>query len=112
MGKDWDAVAKAINTRMDELDMTQQELAVASGVSTATLRELQHNKNPRRRSVRLMEAISSALSWPPAHLSRVLEEGVSVPGDEKSIRGELHELRDEVTELRARIEALESERTG
>lgn len=111
MGRDWDAVAKAINTRMDELDMTQQELAVASGVSTATLRELQHNKNPRRRSARLLEAISSALRWPPSHLSQVLQGDVNVANDREGVRGELEQLRGEVTELRARVEALESDRS-
>ncbi|MFC7612322.1 helix-turn-helix domain-containing protein [Actinokineospora soli] len=43
MSKDWQAVADAINARLDELEMTQKELADRSGVSVATLRQLQKN---------------------------------------------------------------------
>jgi uncharacterized protein YceH (UPF0502 family) len=112
MGKDWDAVAEAINTRLDELQMTQQELSISSGVSTATLRELQHNRNPRRRSNRLLEAISTGLRWPAGHLARVLEGGTGSGHVEADLRAELDQLRGEVSALRERMDVLEGRQSG
>ncbi|TDC94023.1 XRE family transcriptional regulator [Saccharopolyspora aridisoli] len=105
MGKDWDAVATAINTRLAELDLTQRELAERSGVSTATLRQLQNNYEPRRRSPRLLAAISEALRWPSDHLAQVLE-GES-PEEEADLRAEVARLRKDVAELRERLGVLE-----
>lgn len=112
MTGDWAAVAEAINTRMDELGMTQQDLSVTSGVSTATLRELQHNRNPRRRSSRLLEAVARALHWPAGHLGRVLEEGKAVTAEALAapeLRREVERLRQDVTELKTRMDAFERE---
>lgn len=110
MGKDWDAVAAAINTRMEELELTQRELAERSGVSPATLRQLQHNYAPKRRSSRLLAAVSQGLRWPADHLAHVLEGNEPERTDANSLRGELRELRGELSELRARVAALEEER--
>lgn len=105
MGKDWDAVATAINTRLAELDLTQRELSERSGVSTATLRQLQNNYEPRRRSPRLLSAVSEALRWPAGHLAQVLEG--EAPEAEADLRAEVLRLRQEVAELRERLGVLE-----
>lgn len=70
--EDWQAVASAINGRMAELPMTQQELAERSKVSVATLRELQYATATRKRSARTLAAISQALGWPDDYLRAVL----------------------------------------
>ncbi len=54
MPKDWDAVARAIDARMRELDLTQTELAVRADVAPETVRELRNNLKPRR------------VRWPPS----------------------------------------------
>jgi transcriptional regulator with XRE-family HTH domain len=108
MAANWAAVAEAINTRLEELDMTQQELAVKSGVSTATLRELQHNRNPRKRSTRLLEAVSKALRWPAGHLGDVLDGGAEEPwAGSSDLHRAVDQLRADVDALTARLEALE-----
>ncbi|RBQ04477.1 XRE family transcriptional regulator [Micromonospora sp. LHW51205] len=70
--EDWQAVASAMNSRMTELPMTQQELAERSKVSVATLRELQYATATRKRSTRTLAAISQALGWPDDYLRAVL----------------------------------------
>jgi len=99
---DWAAVAKAINTRLAELKMTQQELAQRSGVSVATLRQLQRNYQPKRRNPRTLAAISEGLRWPPHHLSRVLEGAETAEP-----LGDAEKLRTAVEELGARVVKLE-----
>jgi len=73
--ENWRAVASAINARMVELPMTQRELADRSGVSVATLRELQHATAARKRSDRTLAAVSDALGWPEGYLKAVLNSG-------------------------------------
>lgn len=108
MGKDWGAVADAINGRLEELGMTQRELAERSGVSVATLRQLQHNNRPRRRNPRTLEAVSVGLRLPLDYLARVLEGGdAEPPADAGSLRVAVTELRDEMTQLRGRVDAIE-----
>ncbi|MEU7934490.1 helix-turn-helix transcriptional regulator [Micromonospora echinofusca] len=77
--EDWQAVASAINSRMAELPMTQQELAERSKVSVATLRELQYATATRKRSARTLAAISQALSWPDDYLRAVLTGATPPP---------------------------------
>ncbi|SDP88044.1 Helix-turn-helix domain-containing protein [Actinopolyspora xinjiangensis] len=109
MTRDWQAVAEAINTRMEELDLSQQELATRSGVSVATLRELQHNKNPRRRSARLLAAISEGLRWPSDYLAKLAEgEDANEPTAGPALDA-LREVREELAELRQRVAALEKD---
>lgn len=72
MSEDWPSVARAISHRLTELGMRQRELADRSHVSQAIIRELQHNTAQRRRSARMLEALSLTLSWHPDHLSAVL----------------------------------------
>lgn len=99
----WQAVAVAVTTRMEELGITQRELAERTGVSAATLRQIQNNYGPRRRSPRTLSAISTGLRWPAEHLKAVLDDDVAaveaVPNEGP--------LRDHVTQLERQLQALE-----
>lgn len=96
----WDAVADAINERLPELHMTQQDLATTAGVSLTTVRDLRNNRGARRRSPRILGAISTALDLPFGALDAIargqeaptqtLEERVS------RLESELAELRNDV----------------
>jgi transcriptional regulator with XRE-family HTH domain len=108
VGKDWDAVAAAIQQRLAELDMTQAELANRAGVALMTVRELQHNLKPRRRNPRTLAAVSEALGWPAEHLSAVLAG--HEPGDpdaEDPVLRELDEVKETLTAITARLDAIE-----
>ena len=72
MSEDWAAVAVAINERLSGLGWRQRDLAERSGVSLATVREIQRHTVERRRSPRTLQSLSSALGWPPGHLTAVL----------------------------------------
>lgn len=109
MGKDWAAVAAAINTRLAELDMTQKELADRSEVAVFTLRQIQSPEAypSRRRSPRTLAAISRALRLPEDHLARVADQ--DSPDEVNSdVQDELADLRREVADLRERVTQLES----
>lgn len=77
MAKNWTAVAEAITTRLAELGMTQNDLSTRSGVSVATVRQLQRNYEAKRRSPRTLSALSEALRWPADHLARVRDGAVA-----------------------------------
>lgn len=102
MGKDWEAVAAAINTRLAELDMTQIDVSKKSGVSVATLRQMQHGVS-RRRSPRTLADVSEALRWPPQYLEQLADGASALPGHDR-----LSRLETDVADLRARLEALET----
>jgi transcriptional regulator with XRE-family HTH domain len=74
-GENWQAVADALNARMNQKRMGQQALATASGVSVATLRQLQRGAHGRRVQDATLAAIARALDWPDDHLVRVLVPG-------------------------------------
>ena len=109
---DWAAVAAAINARVAALRMTQLDLAAKSGVSPATIREIQHNQRPRRRYGRTLAALSEALDWPADHLDAVLT-GRPLPGDstepaaDDPVLEQLRAIRTELTEIRQRLVDLE-----
>jgi transcriptional regulator with XRE-family HTH domain len=116
--ENWQAVAGAINARMAELPLTQKELAERSGVSVATLRELQHAKAGRRRSARTLAAISLALGWPDGYLQARLTGG-TVPGgssragqeaDISIVLTRLDELHGEVRRLADAVDRLADDR--
>ncbi len=109
MGQGWDAVAAAINTRLEELGMTQVELSARSGVSVATLRQLQRNDQPRRRNPRTLAAVSEGLRWPKQHLARVLD-GDNADVEPANLAEEVRLIRAELGDLRSRIEAVERDR--
>lgn len=100
MAKDWPAVAGAINTRLEQLEMTQTELAKRSRVSPATLRQMQHAV-AKQYNPRTLSSISEALGWPSNHLERVAD-GQSGKG-----RDRLTQLEVAVSELSERVAALE-----
>lgn len=72
MGQDWAAVARAIDTRLAELNWRQRELAQRAQVSVAIVREVHRNTTQRRRNTRTLEALSLALGWHPEHLDALL----------------------------------------
>jgi uncharacterized protein YceH (UPF0502 family) len=104
---DWAAVAEAMTTRMDELKMPQQTLALRSKVSQATIRQLQRNYAAKERNPRTLEALSLALSWPADHLANVAGAGATANNAGHSLQAEVAQLRSEVAELRTRVETLE-----
>lgn len=114
VSEDWAAVARAINQRMAELDLSQRELIARSQVSKATVREIQHNTAQRRRSDRTLEALSLALDLHAGHLAAVLasrrppELGEPVLRGDDDISGRLavveHQLREITDRLRGMSE--------
>lgn len=108
MGRDWDAVSAAIKARLDELDMTQAELAQRAGVALMTVRELQHNLKPRRRNPRTLAAVSEALGWPSEHLSEILRgQQPEDPDADDPVLTELHRISHEITAITRRLDAIE-----
>jgi transcriptional regulator with XRE-family HTH domain len=110
VARDWQAVAEAINTRLAELEMTQQELAIRSGVSVSTVRQLQRGVE-KRRGERTLADVSEALRLAPGHLSAVADGRSSPPeaetsADEREV-GELARLRHAVEALNERLDAVE-----
>src|SRR5690349_10161836 len=106
MAKDWQAVADAINTRMEQLGLSQKELSERSKVSTATLRLMQQGADASR-SATTLAAVSTALGWKADHLGDVAA-GRPVSSDDagRDLHEEIQALRDEVAELRAGLEGL------
>lgn len=107
---DWDAVARAIQQRLDETRATQMDVASRAQVSLTTLRELQHNLNPRRRRPQTLSAVSEALGWPAGYLVQVLRGETAEPHtDERTdpVLTALSGLEQEIHALRARVEQIE-----
>ncbi|WP_433328237.1 helix-turn-helix domain-containing protein [Spirillospora sp. CA-294931] len=103
----WEAVADVINTRMKDRGITQRELAEKSGVSPATLRQIQKGE-PRQRSRSTLAAISRALGFPDDRL-----RDISVRVDLTNASGDdadppLSHIKEEISDLRKRVEALEA----
>jgi hypothetical protein len=111
---DWDAVAVAIQNRLTETRATQMEVAARAKVSLTTLRELQHNLNPRRRRPQTLSAVSEALGWPAAYLTRVLHGEPTEPhsGEARDpVLAALRDLEQEIRGLRARVDEIERQLT-
>jgi transcriptional regulator with XRE-family HTH domain len=106
MSDNWAAVATAIRARVAELAVTQKDLAVRSGVSESTIRQLMNNYGPRRRARHTLEDVSRGLQWPANHLTRVLDDdqGGAVLDERQA---EIAELRDQLAELADRVAVLE-----
>jgi transcriptional regulator with XRE-family HTH domain len=64
-------LAMAVTDRIAELHLTRRELEKRSGVSVATIREIEHPKRARNFGRKVLEAISEALEWSPGHLVSV-----------------------------------------
>jgi hypothetical protein len=109
---DWDAVARAIQHRLDETRTTQMDVASRAQVSLTTLRELQHNLNPRRRRPQTLSAVSVALGWPADYLAQVLRGETAEPHADESkdpVLTALKGLEQEIHALRARVEQIEQQ---
>jgi transcriptional regulator with XRE-family HTH domain len=64
-------LARLVTARIAELRLTRRELEERSGVSVATIRQIEHPKGNRDFGRKVLEAISSALEWSPGYLIRV-----------------------------------------
>lgn len=64
-------LARIVTARIAQLHITRKELERRSGVSVATIREIEHPKGPRKFGSDVLDAISEGLEWPQAHLRRV-----------------------------------------
>jgi transcriptional regulator with XRE-family HTH domain len=63
-------LAQLVTARIAELHLTRRELEARSGVSVATIREIEHPKGKRDFGRKVLEAISEALEWSPGYLAR------------------------------------------
>ena len=68
---DRQALADAVNARMDELAITQAELARKTGVSVATIRVIQDAEGTRHYRPDLLSDLSRGLNWPTDRLQRI-----------------------------------------
>jgi hypothetical protein len=110
VAEDWTAVSRAISGRLAELRTTQMEVAAKARISLTTLRELQHNINPRRRRPQTLAALSEALGWPADYLAKVLHgEDVQPHADDKHgpVLSSLASVQRELGELRERVDRIE-----
>ena len=115
MAEDWTAVARAISDRMAELRATQMEIAAKARISLTTLRELQHNINPRRRRPQTLTALSEALGWPPDYLAATLQGGIGQPYDDEKhdpVLNSLAAVERELGALKKRVDQIERQLAG
>lgn len=75
MTTDWDRLARAIRERRRVLDMTQQQLADAAGVTRTTIKNLEGARTPTRLPSSIA-AVEQALGWTPGSARTVLAGGV------------------------------------
>jgi transcriptional regulator with XRE-family HTH domain len=109
-GEDWDAVADAIRNRLAETRMTQMDVASRARLSLTTVRELQHNLNPRRRRPQTLAAVSEALGWPLDYLDRVLRDERPEPHEDEirdPVLRALDDLGRQIRELGDRVDQVE-----
>lgn len=112
MSKDWQTVSAAIKSRLEELGMTQAELAHRAGLALETVRELQHNLRPRRRSPRTLSAVSEALGWPSNHLGAIADgQNPDDPDAGDPVLSELAKINETLTNVTARLDAIERQLT-
>ncbi|WP_156893516.1 XRE family transcriptional regulator [Actinokineospora enzanensis] len=94
---------------MEQLGVPQHLVVQRSGVSKATVFEIQNNRAQRRRNPRVLEAISVALRLHPTHLYAVLH-GLPTPSDHAGGGAAPREARtsgvhDELTVMREKLAA-------
>ncbi|GAA2663603.1 helix-turn-helix domain-containing protein [Actinosynnema sp. NPDC000082] len=114
---DWEGVATAINARLSDRGMKQQELAERSGVSVAALRLLQKAKATNARP-RTLAAVSEALGWPREHLAAVRDGRAPSDGavhrepTMAELAAAMEDLRERVAELERVVGEGSSERSA
>ena len=64
------ALSRLLAARIKEIHITRKEIERRSGISTATIREIEHPRVPRTFGRDVLEPISVALDWSPDHLIR------------------------------------------
>jgi transcriptional regulator with XRE-family HTH domain len=112
LSEDWSAVADAISGRLTDMRMTQMDAAARARISLTTLRELQHNINPRNRRPQTLAALSEALGWPPDYLATILRGEPGRPYADEASDPVLHSLSSLERELRAlrdRVDRIEQQ---
>jgi DNA-binding Xre family transcriptional regulator len=108
-GESWPAVAAALNARMAERRIGQKVLSEASGVSVATLRQLQRGTSGRRVQNPTLQAIARALDWPENHLIDVLlSRSASPPAPPVGLFACDPEIGDRLAVLDRRMDALDA----
>ncbi|MGH3503143.1 MAG: helix-turn-helix domain-containing protein [Nocardioidaceae bacterium] len=107
MDEDRAAVATALNKRMLELRLSQQELAERSGVSVSTLRLMQRGAEGRRWTNRTLAAVSTALDWPADYMIRILRGEDPPPPRDASGAESLTLVLDRLDELQADVRRLD-----
>jgi transcriptional regulator with XRE-family HTH domain len=97
---------------LDEMRATQMDVASRAGVSLTTLRELQHNLNPRRRRPQTLSAVSEALGWPSGYLAQVLHGEPAQPHTDEvddPVLQSLKSLETAIELLRERVARVEQQ---
>lgn len=103
------AVAKVVNEQMAELELTQKELADLSGVSVATIRQVQSGVN-RKRSAPVLQALSRALRLPDDALGRVASGRSATDTSEPAVAelaAQLRDMQEALQGLSERVSGLE-----
>jgi transcriptional regulator with XRE-family HTH domain len=72
--KDWERLARYVVERRDQLGLTQEEVAVSGGPSTATLRLIEKSAQDAYRAKSLRQ-LEDALRWAPGSVRAVLDGG-------------------------------------
>jgi transcriptional regulator with XRE-family HTH domain len=106
VAEDWAAVARAIDTRLAELNWRQRELAERAQVSVAIVRELHRNTTQRRRNARTLEALSLAMGWHPEYLDAVLR-GHTPPDRGQPVSAPVDPVTARLTSIDRRLAAIE-----
>jgi hypothetical protein len=65
-------LAPIVTARIKELHTTRKEIEKRSGVSVATIREMEHPRRPRVFGHEVLSSISVALEWPSDSLLRAI----------------------------------------
>lgn len=65
-------LARLVTARIAELHLTRRELQARSGVSVATIREIEHPRGKRNFGRQVLDALSGGLEWPPDYLVRAV----------------------------------------
>lgn len=99
----WEAVAAAVQRRMDDLSLTQKALAMRAGVAENTIRKLLSGEEGNYRRVTLA-SVSNALDWPGDTLQRISEGEDPLAGDPISASGLVDPADTEVIDRLERIE--------